>query len=980
MSHAADGPVLGERRSDAAQAPGLQSRTPLEAALHAAAERPVPEALLDALHRLLVASVQDYAIYAVTADGRVATWNGGAERLKGYAAAEIIGRPLSTFYPPEVRDADGVAARAVMLLDEAARTGRAEDEDWRLRRDGTRFWANVVITPVRDESGALLGFAKVTRDLTARRAAEEHARQLAAEQAAREAAERGEAEMRHLSQQLQEQALELEAQTEELQATATELEQTNEELQQTALEAERARDAAVTAQRAADELQARYRRLFEASPLPSWTVDLETLAILEANEAAVTRYGYTRAEFRALTLRELRTPVSAAELPRQIAEVVASGQFRGMAAHHTKHGEHLQVEITARAIVHDGRPAMVVVLNDVTERLRAEARQRFLVEASELLAESLDYEATLARIVRLAVPTLADWAAYNTLDGDYIRTVAIHHPDPAMERLAHDINARYPMRADAGAGVARVIATGASELVPEIPDELLRQVAYDETHHAQLRSIGFRSLVNVPLVARGRVLGALSFATGESGRRFTAQDLAFAEELGRRAGMALENALHFRAEQAARAQAERGVERLRRLERLAAAVSGAVELEAVSRIVVREARAALDADAVYLVRRVPGEDALELVHGEGLPFAAEALRQRFSPDMPVPGAHVLRTREPLWLESPAEREARFGHLADTPIARAFGASATLPLLADGDAVGSLGVYFAAPRAFGADDRAFLSALAEQVALTLERVRLFEAEHAARAEAEAARAAAEAANAAKSQFLSTMSHELRTPLNAIQGYTELLSMGVRGALTDAQQHDVERIRRANRHLMALVTDVLNFARLDAGQIEFRLADVELATIMGDLEPLLGPQLAAKRLTFDHDGCASDTPDRPHLVRADPEKLRQVLLNLLTNAIKFTDAGGRVALACEIDAEVGVVRVRVSDTGRGIPSDQLERIFEPFVQVDRHRTHESQQGVGLGLAISRDLARGMDGELTAESVVGEGSTFTLTLPLA
>jgi signal transduction histidine kinase len=245
------------------------------------------------------------------------------------------------------------------------------------------------------------------------------------------------------------------------------------------------------------------------------------------------------------------------------------------------------------------------------------------------------------------------------------------------------------------------------------------------------------------------------------------------------------------------------------------------------------------------------------------------------------------------------------------------------------------------------------------------------------DAEQTRLAAEAANRAKSEFLSTMSHELRTPLNAIAGYTQLLLMGLRGALTEAQRQDLARVDRASQHLMGLVTDVLNFARLDAGRLEFHVADVELATIVGDLEPLLGPQFSAKGLTFDHDGCAPDTPDEPHVVRADPEKLRQILLNLLTNAMKFTDAGGHVALACETDRARGLVRLRVRDTGRGIAPGQLERIFEPFVQVDRQRTHESQQGVGLGLAISRDLARGMGGELTVESTEGVGSTFTVVL---
>jgi PAS domain S-box-containing protein len=247
-----------------------------------------------------------------------------------------------------------------------------------------------------------------------------------------------------------------------------------------------------------------------------------------------------------------------------------------------------------------------------------------------------------------------------------------------------------------------------------------------------------------------------------------------------------------------------------------------------------------------------------------------------------------------------------------------------------------------------------------------------------ADAQAARAEAEAANQAKSQFLSTMSHELRTPLNAIAGYAELLAMGLRGPVSESQRKDLDRIQRANQHLMSLVNDVLNFARLDAGQIEYHLQEFDLAATLGELEPLLGPQFIAKGIRFDHDECASDTPDRPHRVHADPEKLRQILLNLLTNAGKFTDAGGHIAMRCETDAAAGVVRIKVSDTGHGIPADQMERIFEPFVQIDRYRTEGSQQGVGLGLAISRELARAMGGDISLESEVGAGSTFTVTLP--
>ncbi|CAN5832614.1 hypothetical protein BH11GEM1_BH11GEM1_36230 [soil metagenome] len=245
-------------------------------------------------------------------------------------------------------------------------------------------------------------------------------------------------------------------------------------------------------------------------------------------------------------------------------------------------------------------------------------------------------------------------------------------------------------------------------------------------------------------------------------------------------------------------------------------------------------------------------------------------------------------------------------------------------------------------------------------------------------ADRARAEAEAANRAKSQFLTVMSHELRTPLNAVGGYAELLAMGLRGPVTDAQRADLERLQRANRHLIGLIADVLSFARIEGGQLELHTEAFELVSIVTDLEGLIGPQLLAKGLTFTHDGCTSGTPESPHRVLADVEKTRQILVNLLTNAIKFTDAGGRVALACESDTAARMLGIRVTDTGRGIPASHLARVFEPFVQVDRHLTQTSQQGVGLGLAISRDLARGMGGDLTVESAVGSGSTFTLTLP--
>jgi PAS domain S-box-containing protein len=234
------------------------------------------------------------------------------------------------------------------------------------------------------------------------------------------------------------------------------------------------------------------------------------------------------------------------------------------------------------------------------------------------------------------------------------------------------------------------------------------------------------------------------------------------------------------------------------------------------------------------------------------------------------------------------------------------------------------------------------------------------------------AEAQAADRAKTEFLTTMSHELRTPLNAIGGYADLLALGIGGRLSEEQKQYVDRIRRSQQHLLAIINDLLDFGRIEAGEIAYDLATVPLAEVVDAAEPMIEPQIVARQLTLERPACPAEIT-----ALADRAKINQIVLNLLSNAVKFTAPGGRITVSCEAtDDRVALV---VRDTGVGIPADKLEAIFEPFVQLGRSLI-TAHEGTGLGLAISRNLARAMGGDLSVESTPGEGAVFRLTLPKA
>lgn len=465
-----------------------------------------------------------------------------------------------------------------------------------------------------------------------------------------------------------------------------------------------------------------------------------------------------------------------------------------------------------------------------TEEATAESKLAFLAKTSRCLADSLDYEATLRTVAGLALPFLGLWCIVDLVEPDgSMRRIAIVHPDPFKHELATGLMKSWPPSRDDLLGAPRAVNTREIEVIPFVDDEMLVSVARDEENLRTLRALGIGSVIVVPLIARGHVLGALTLVSAESGHQYTAADIELAEDLGIRCAMAIDNArLH------------------------------------------RDARSA--------------------------------------------GALAAQMNQRLVIASIREQEL-------------------------------------AERAQELSDEARKLAL--------------EAREATRA---------------KSQFLSTMSHEIRTPLNAIIGFTDLLELEVAGPLTPAQSHYLARIRASSAHLLKLIEDVLDLAKVEAGRMDVKHERARASVAISSAVGLVEPQAAAAGIIIDYREVYTDC------YLGDEDRVRQILVNLLANAVKFTERGGRVtvtsgttrhpAAEAQLSGEGPWVFIRVADTGIGITPAMRESVFVAFVQTEQGLTRR-RDGTGLGLTISRELARRMGGDLTLQSVDGEGSCFTLWL---
>jgi PAS domain S-box-containing protein len=714
------------------------------------------------------------------------------------------------------------------------------------------------------------------------------------------------------------------------------------------------------------ESEERFRAMFNQAAVGITLVELDG-RFLQINPALCEITGYSPDELIKLNFQEITHPEDLAvdwDNARRVLAKEISG-YSLEKRYIRKDGSIVWVNLTSSAVWDaKGQPKYALgIIEDISERKRVEATQQFLVEASTLLAASLDYEIALESVANLAVPTLADWCIVDVFQEDWSsKQIAIAIADATKLNILDEIRRRYRPKARAKL-LLQQLKQGISAFYSELSDSNLVEMAEDEEHLQLLQSLDIRSLMIIPVRSRGQLFGAISFFTAESGRYYQQTDLALAEDIARRAAAAIDNARLYQETQQAKQAAERSVNRTILLQKITAAFSEALTPQQVADVVVNQGITALEATGGSVVLLTEGDTTLKVVQAIGYPQTLINTWATFPITSLNQIAETVRTGQPIFLENLAAMIARYPELAKVVTVMGDNSWASIPLIAEGKVIGALGLSFTIGQIFSEEDRGFMLTLGQQCAQAIARAQLYEAEKTARAQAETA-------NRIKDEFLAVLSHELRTPLNPILGWAKLLR--TRNFDEPTKIRALETIERNAKLQTQLIGDLLDVSRILQGKVRLNLHAVDLKiAIAAALETV---RLAAEAKSIEIHTVLSNDIGK---VLGDSDRLQQVMWNLLSNAVKFTPTEGRVEVRLE---QVGLdAQIQVIDTGKGIIPEFLPYVFDYFRQADA-KTTRVFGGLGLGLAIVRHLVELHGGTVQAESLgEGQGATFTVRLPL-
>ncbi|MEH1872775.1 PAS domain S-box protein [Nostoc sp.] len=721
------------------------------------------------------------------------------------------------------------------------------------------------------------------------------------------------------------------------------------------------------------ESEERFRTMFNQAAVGITLVSLDG-QFLQINPAVCEITGYSHEELIQLKCQDITHPDDL-EVDWENARRVLAKEISGYSLEKRyirKDGSIVWVNLTSSAVWDDkGQPKYALgIIEDISKRQAAlheqqaalrdrkqvETTQKFLVEASTLLAASLDYEITLESVANLAVPTLADWCIVDVFQKDWSsKQIAIAIADPTKQNILDEIRRRYPPKNRAKQLVHR-LQLGTSIFYPELSNSHLLQMAEDDEHLQLLQSLGIRSLMVIPVRSRGQLFGAISFFTAESGRHYKQTDLALAQDIARRAATAIDNARLYQ-------ETQRSVNRTILLQKITAALSEALTPQQVADVVVNQGIAALQATAGSVTLLTESGTTLKIVQAIGYPQSMIDTWANFPITAPNQIAETVRTRQPIFIENLAAMIARYPNLTDVVTLTGNNAWASIPLIAEGKIIGALALSFNTGQIFNQEDRGFMLTLGQQCGQAIARAQLYEAEKTARAQAETA-------NRIKDEFLAVLSHELRTPLNPILGWAKLLR--TRKFDEPTRIRALETIERNAKLQTQLIGDLLDVSRILQGKVSLNLYAV-------DLKVAIAAALETVRLAAEAKSIEIKTVLSPNIgkVLGDGDRLQQVMWNLLSNAVKFTPTEGRVEVRLE---QVGLeAQIQVIDTGKGIMLEFLPYVFDYFRQADA-KTTRIFGGLGLGLAIVRHLVELHGGTVQVESLgEGKGATFTVRLPL-